>query len=220
MITGTILNSLYRLLSIFDLEALIRYGGLFMICLLVYGAAGLFFCFFLPSGAILFTAGMLVATGGLHHTIFTVCSLLVLSSVLGNITGFWFGRKTGPLLYRRDDSKFFRKKHLKTAETFYKKYGGLALTLGAYLPIVRTFAPMVAGIVRIDFTRFLLLSFIGSMIFVLGFVLAGYFMGTMPFLKPWSKYIIAVFILVVTIPLAFRMVKEFRKMRRENEGKK
>ncbi|HKB44579.1 MAG TPA: hypothetical protein VKC90_09315, partial [Chitinophagaceae bacterium] len=111
-------------LNIFDAESLIKYGGLLLVCLIVYGSTGLFFCFFIPSGGVLFTAGVFVASGGLHENIFTVCSLLVLASFLGNMTGYWFGLKLGPLLYKRKDSKFFHKKHLKTAESFYKKYGG------------------------------------------------------------------------------------------------
>ncbi len=211
---------LETLLNIFDAESLIRYGGLLLVCLIVYGSTGLFFCFFIPSGGVLFTAGVFVATGDLHENIFIVCSLLILASFFGNMTGYWFGLKLGPLLYKRKDSKFFHKKHLKTAESFYKKYGGLALTMGLYLPIIRTFASIVAGMVRLNFLRFLLLTFTGSVIFVLSFVLAGYFIGSMPFLKPWLKYIIIIFILIVTIPLSFRMVKELRKMRKENENKK
>jgi len=209
-----------NLLNIFDAESLIRYGGLLLVCLIVYGSTGLFFCFFIPSGGVLFTAGVFVATGDLHENIFTVCTLLVLASFLGNMTGYWFGLKLGPLLYKRKDSKFFHKKHLITAESFYKKYGGLALTMGLYLPIIRTFASIVAGMVRLNFLRFLLLTFTGSLIFVLSFILSGYFIGSMPFLKPWLKYIIIIFILIVTIPLSFRMVKELRRMRRENENKK
>jgi membrane-associated protein len=136
------------------------------------------------------------------------------------MTGYCFGLTVGPRLYRREDSKFFRKQHLKTAESFYKKYGGLALTMGLYLPIIRTFASVVAGMVKLNFLRFLLLTFAGSVLFVLSFVLAGYFIGSMPFLKPWLKYIIIIFILIVTIPLSFRMVKELRRMKRENESKK
>ena len=208
------------LLNIFDAESLIRYGGLLLACLVVYGSTGLFFCFFIPSGGVLFTAGMLVATGGLHHNIFTVCSLLVFASFLGNMTGYWFGLKVGHMLYKKKDSKFFHKQHLKTAESFYKKYGALALTMGLYLPIIRTFASIVAGMVRLNFLRFLLLTFAGSVIFVLSFILAGYFIGSMPFLKPWLKHIIIIFILVITIPLSFRMVKEFRRMQKENKSKK
>src|SRR5215218_8268781 len=100
----------------FDSESLIRYGGLLILFLAVFCQTGLFFCFFIPSGGLLFTAGVFVATGDLHENILIVCSTLVISSVLGNIGGYWFGRKAGPLLYKRKDSKFFKRKHLDAAE--------------------------------------------------------------------------------------------------------
>lgn len=194
-----------------DAESLIRYGGLLIICLVVYGSTGLFFCFFLPSGAVLFTAGVLTATGGLHNNIFTVCSLLILASFLGSVTGYEFGRRAGPVLYRRKDSRFYKRRYLIAAETFYKKYGGLALTTGYFLPIIRTFAPVVAGMVKVKFRRFVLFTFTGSVTWILSFVLAGYFIGSRPYLKPGLKYIIPVFFLIITIPLIIRIIKGIKK---------
>ena len=210
---------LQSLLKIFDPESLISNGGLLIVFLLVYGSTGLFFCFFIPTGAILFTAGIFTATGGLQNDIFIVCSLLILASVSGNLTGYWFGWKTGPLLYKRKDSRFFKKQHLTTAETFYNKYGWLALTVGLYLPIIRTFASIVAGMVRLTFRRYILLTVAGSVVWILSFVLAGYFIGSRPYLKPWLNYIVVGFILVVTIPLIIWIFKELSKMRKENKEK-
>ena len=217
MITIYANSVLEGLLKIFDPESLVSDGGLLIVLLLVYGSTGLFFCFFIPAGAILFTVGIFTATGELQYDIFTVCSLLILASILGNLTGYWFGWKTGPLLYKRKDSRFFKKQHLKTAETFYNKYGWLALTDGLYLPIIRTFASIVAGMVRLDFRRFILLTVAGSVVWILSFVLAGYFIGSRPYLKPWLNYIVIGFILVVTIPLIIWIFKELRKMRKENK---
>jgi membrane-associated protein len=204
-------------LSIFDIESLIRYGGLLLIFLLVYGSTGLFFCFFIPTGAILFTAGIFAATGDLHYNIFTICILLAISSIAGNLTGYWFGWKTGPLLYKRKDSRFFKKQHLTTAESFYKKYGWLALTLGLYLPIIRTFASIVAGMVGLNFRKFALLTITGSTVWVMTFVLAGYFIGSRPLLKPWLNYIIIGFILAVTIPVVIWLIRELKRMRKVNK---
>ena len=212
-----VIHILKSLLIIFDPESLINHGGLLIVFLLVYASTGLFFCFLIPSGAILFTSGIYTATGDLEYDLSTVCSLLILASILGNLTGYWFGWKTGPLLYSRKDSRFFKKQHLKTAETFYNKYGWLALTVGLYLPIIRTFASMVAGIVRLNFRRFILLTITGSVVWILSFVLAGYFIGSRPFLKPWLNYIVIGFILVVTIPLITWMIKELREMRKQNK---
>ncbi len=94
---------LQNILQIFDAESLISHGGVLIVFLVVYGTTGLFFCFFLPVGAVLFATGVFIATGGLHYSIVTVCVLLIAASVMGNITGYWFGRKTGPLLYSRED---------------------------------------------------------------------------------------------------------------------
>jgi len=198
-------------LSIFDIESLIRYGGLLLVFLSVYGQTGLFFCFFLPSGGLMFTAGVFVAAGSLHYNLFTICSLLTLASMLGNTTGYWFGRKTGPLLYKRKESKFFRREHLNAAENFYKKYGGLALAAGLFFPIVRTFSPIVAGMIKMNFKRFILFTFIGSALWVTSFVSAGFLIASMPFLKPYLKYIIIAIIIMVTIPTVIRIIKEFKK---------
>lgn len=204
----TVLNDF---LSIFDVEALIRYGGLLMMCLLVYGSTGLFFCFFIPIGAVLFTGGVFIATGGLPYTLFTSCSLLILASVLGNLTGYWFGRQAGPSLYRRPDSRFFRRNYLTIAEEFYRKHGAFALAAGFYLPVVRTFAPVIAGMIRLELNRFIWPTIVGSAIWVVSFVSAGYFIGSQPFLRPWLKYIVIVFILVVTIPILVRVIRRLRK---------
>ena len=162
----------------------------------------------------MFTAGVFVSTGTLNYHVITICSLLIAAAILGNITGYWFGKKTGPLLYKRKDSKFFKQKHLRAAESFYKKYGGIALAAGLFFPIIRTFSPIVAGMIKVKFSRFLLFISVGSAAWIFSFVLAGYFIGSMPLLKPYLKYIIAGIIIVVTIPVVIKIVKEFQKAAR------
>lgn len=195
----------------FDAESWINYGGLLVLFLAVYGQTGLFFCFFLPSGGFMFTAGVLIATGSFKYNVLAVCALLSVAAVAGNATGYWFGRKTGPLLYNREDSRFFRRQYLVSATRFYEKYGAVALAAGLFLPLIRTFAPIVAGMIRVDFRRFMLFTTIGSIAYVFSFVLAGYLIGSMPFLKPYLKYFIIIFIITVTIPVIIRIVREFRK---------
>jgi membrane-associated protein len=196
----------------FDSESLIRYGGLLLLFLSVYGQTGLFFCFFIPSGGLLFTAGVFVATGVLHENIFTVCSLLIIASVLGNVTGYWFGWKAGPLMYKRKESRFFKRKHLEKAEAFYNKYGNIALTAGLFFPILRTFSPVVAGVIKLDFRRFVFFTFLGSVLWITCFVVAGYLVGIMPFLRQYLKYIVMGIILAVTIPVLVAIVKHLRNV--------
>lgn len=192
-------------------ESLISYGGLLFVALTVYGQTGLFFCFFLPSGGFLFTAGVFIATGSLHYDVLVACLLLSIAAIAGNATGYWFGKKAGPLLYKRKDSRFFRKQYLIAAEHFYKKYGAVALVAGVFLPLTRTFAPIVAGMIRLNFRHYLLFTTIGAMAYVFSFVLAGYLIGNMPFLNPYLTYFIIVIITVVTIPVVIRIIREFRK---------
>lgn len=192
-------------------ESLISYGGLLIVILSVFGQTGLFFCFFLPSGGLMFTAGVLTANGNFNYNILVVCALCAVAAIAGNVTGYWIGRKTGHLLKNKKDSGIFRRQYLVSAEAFYKKYGATALTAGIFLPLIRTFAPIVAGMIGLDFRRFLLFVTIGSIAYGFSFVLAGYLIGSMPFLKPYLKYFIIVIIVTVTIPVVIRIVKEFRK---------
>ena len=194
-----------------DPESLIRYGGLLLVCLLTFCSTGLFFSFFLPIGAILFTAGVFAATGHLPEHILTIHSLLILSSIAGSLSGFGFGRSTGRYFYNRKDSRFFKRRYLVSTEDFYKKYGALALMTGYFLPMIRSFSPVVAGIIGVKFTRFLLFSILGSVIFILVFVLSGYLIGNLPILRQWLKYIVGGFILIVTVPLAVKIVREMKK---------
>jgi membrane-associated protein len=214
-----IISILIVFLSIFDIETWVRNGGMIIVWLVVYASTGLFFCFFLPVGAVLFVTGVLAVKGDVTYDIFTICALLIPAAILGNITGYWIGWKAGPALYKRKDSKLFKQRHLKKAELFYEKYGWLTLTLGLYLPIIRTFVPVVAGIIRLKFRRFIFLTVAGSIAWVLSFVLAGYFIGSRPYLKPWLTYIVIFFILFVTVPLLVKIIKEFRRSGKENDKK-
>src|SRR3954447_18531685 len=162
--------SISNLFSGYNIETIIRDGGLLIIFLAVYAQTGLFFSFFLPSGIFLFTGGLFIATGQMDHNIFTFCSCLVVACVLGCCTGYWFGRKAGPLLYKREDSKFFKQTHLVAANNFYQKYGQFALTAGLLFPIIRTFAPIVAGIIKMNFGKFLFFIFLGSLLWVVPFI--------------------------------------------------
>jgi membrane-associated protein len=198
----------------FDSESVIRYGGLLILFLSVFCQTGLFFCFFIPSGGLLFTAGVFVATGDLHENLFVVCSLLIISSVLGNILGYWFGWKAGPMMYKRRDSRFFKRRHLAKAEAFYKKYGNIALAGGLFFPIIRTFSPLMAGVIKLNLRRFVLFTFIGSVLWISTFVIAGYLVGIMPFLKQYLKYIVIAIILGVTTPI---IIGIFRNL--NNTGK-
>ena len=199
--------------EVFNPEMVIRYGGLVILFLTVFAQTGLFFCFFFPGDALLFSAGVLVATGSFHHRIEVICLMLIVAAFGGSSCGYWFGRSAGPLLLSRKDSWFFRQEHLRMANHFFNKYGGLALTTGLFLPIIRTFAPIVAGVIRYPFRQFVIFAFLGSVIWICLLVLSGYYLGNFPFAKKNLEFIVIALIIVITTPVIVRVVREFNKLK-------
>ncbi|WP_129714323.1 DedA family protein [Pedobacter sp. SYP-B3415] len=193
-----------------DPEKLLKEGGFYVVLFVIFAETGLFFGFFLPGDYLLFLAGMFVATGKLDVNIFVMLVGLVVAAILGNFTGYWFGRKTGPMLYHRKDTFFFKKKYLKSAEEYYKKQGAFALIMGRFVPIVRTFAPICAGIVRLDFKKFALYNIAGAVVWILSLTLLGYFLGRRfeKEINDYLLYIIIGFIIITTIPLLITFVKK------------
>jgi len=175
----------------------------------IFAETGLFFGFFLPGDYLLFLAGMFVATGKLDVNIYLMIAGLVVSAILGNFTGYWFGRKTGPVLYDRKDSFFFKKRYLKAAENYYHKQGAFALIMGRFVPIVRTFAPIFAGVVKLDFKKFALYNVAGALLWIASLTLLGYFLGRRfeKEINDYLLYIIIGFIVITTIPLVYTFVK-------------
>ncbi|MFI5138648.1 MAG: DedA family protein [Sphingobacteriales bacterium] len=176
--------------------------GFYFLLIVVFAETGLFFGFFLPGDYLLFMAGLLCSTGRFDISIYTLVFSLIGAGILGNYTGYWFGYRTGPALFNKPNSLFFKKQYIEIAEEFYAKHGGKALVLGRFFPIIRTFAPIFAGVVKVDLKKFTLYNFIGSIAWVSTFTLAGYFLGRKyPQLKDYLEYIILGLIVATTIPL-------------------
>ncbi|CAH0164763.1 MULTISPECIES: DedA family protein [Pedobacter] len=199
-------NNLHQLL---DPEKLLREGGFYLVVFVIYAETGLFFGFFLPGDYLLFLAGMFVATGKLDVNIAVLLAGLCFAAISGNFTGYWFGRKTGPVLYTRKDSFFFKKRYLKAAEDYYHKQGAFALIMGRFVPIVRTFAPIFAGVVKLEFKKFALYNVVGGVLWICSLTLLGYFLGRRfeKEINDYLLYIIIGFILITTIPLLITFVK-------------
>ena len=188
--------------------------GFFFLLIVVFAETGLFFGFFLPGDYLLFMAGLLCSTGKFDISIFTLVLSLIAAGVLGNYTGYWFGYRAGPKLFNKPNSFFFKKHHIVVAEQFYAKHGGKALVLGRFFPIIRTFAPIFAGVVKVDLKKFTLYNFIGSIAWVNTFTLAGFFLGRKyPQLKDYMEYIVLGLIVATTIPLIAAFIK--RKLQRD-----
>jgi membrane-associated protein len=190
-------------------QSILSKGGFFILLAVVFAETGLFFGFFLPGDYLLFTAGLLCASGMFEVNIFTLIISLIIAGVMGNYVGYFFGRRTGPLLFNKHDSFFFKKRHVVMAEQFYVKYGGMALILGRFFPIIRTFAPIFAGVVKVDIKRFSLYNIIGSVAWVLMLCLTGYFLGRkFPEIRHYVQYIVLGFFVITTIPLIFAFLKK------------
>ncbi|HEX8019409.1 DedA family protein [Mucilaginibacter sp.] len=199
-----------------DAQSIISRGGFYLLLIVVFAETGLFFGFFLPGDYLLFMAGLLCAAGKVDVSITTLVLSLIGAGVLGNFTGYWFGYRTGPVLFNKNDSLFFKRRYVVLASEFYNKHGGMALILGRFFPIVRTFAPIFAGVVKVDIKRFSIYNLIGSVTWVCVFTLSGFFLGRrFPQLKDYLQYIILGLIVVTTIPLVIAYLK--KKFAEKNE---
>ncbi len=199
----------------------IENGGLWFIVFAIFAETGLFAGFFLPGDSLLFVTGIfsneLVKTGLGVDTGNTFLNLLVLSvvislaGILGNFIGYWFGRKSGPFLFERKDTFFFKKKYLFQAKDFYDKHGGAAIIMARFLPIVRTFAPIVAGIVGMDKKKFTYYNVVGSIAWVFSMLFAGHYLQKLfesQFnfdLKKHLELIVIGIVLITTAPVIIKL---------------
>lgn len=179
----TLLNTLplFGALPGLDLVDLIIGLGIFAILVVIFAESGLLIGFFLPGDSLLFTAGALYATGilpgnvpvNIHFFVF----LLFLAAVLGDTVGYWFGRKAGPRIFKKPDARIFKQSHIQNAQKFYEKHGGKTIIMARFIPIVRTFAPIVAGVGKMQYPRFLAFNLIGGFLWTYGLTYLGYFAG-------------------------------------------
>jgi membrane-associated protein len=191
-----------------DAQSIISFGFYFLL-IVVFAETGLFFGFFLPGDYLLFTAGLLCSTGRFNTSIYTLVLSLIAAGILGNFAGYWFGYRAGPKLFTKNNSFFFKRRYVTLAEDFYEKHGGMALILGRFFPIIRTFAPIFAGVVKVDLKKFTLYNFVGSITWVCTFTLGGFFIGRKyPQLRGYLEYIILGLIIFTTVPLLIALLKK------------
>ncbi|MBK7761976.1 MAG: VTT domain-containing protein [Bacteroidetes bacterium] len=186
----------------------IEMGGLYMILFVVFAETGLFVGFFLPGDSLLFVAGLFIED--LAHEFFDVpyviiMTMIAIAGVLGNFVGYWFGKKSGPYIYQRKDSFFFKQRHLHSAQKFYEKNGALTIIAARFIPIIRTFVPIVAGVVKMDYKKFTLYNIVGSFAWVFSMMLTGHLLGKQfPWIKDRIEIIVILIILVTTLPVIIK----------------
>jgi membrane-associated protein len=198
-----VLEAFFHLLrSLYDpngLKELIRSGGAPLVCGIVFIETGFFVGFFLPGDSLLITAGIFAAADviPLRWLLLPVMAC----AIVGDQVGYWIGRTAGPALYRREDSLFFRRSHLQKAHDFYEKYGGRAVILARFVPIIRTFCPPVSGAARMSYPRYVMFDIVGGISWVSATILGGYFLGrTVPNIGQKVHYVILVVAVISILP--------------------
>ncbi|MEO7367964.1 MAG: VTT domain-containing protein [Gemmatimonadaceae bacterium] len=193
-----------------DLPALIRWAGYFGLTAIVFAETGLLVGFFLPGDSLLVTAGLLSSKG--LFNVYLLGLLVNLAAAAGNSVGYFIGRSTGPRIFTRDDSLLFNKKHVLRAQEFYAKHGRKAIVLAQFMPIIRTFSPVVAGVGRMPYRQFLLISVLGTIFWVWSMLFIGYFLGTMiPGLDKHIEILVLVVVFISILPGIISWYRERRK---------
>ncbi|HEU4546253.1 MAG TPA: VTT domain-containing protein [Microlunatus sp.] len=200
-----------------DPEFLINFFGpyaLWGVAFVIFAECGLFAI--LPGDSLLFTVGLFVAIGVIDHSLFFVCVVLTIAAVLGNVTGYWIGRKIGPPLFKPRTGimgKIFQQSYVDKTHVFFEKYGNRALILARFVPIVRTFVTLVAGVGRMDFRKFITYTAIGGVLWACGITILGYYLGTVPFIHDNLEAALILIVFISVIPMLVEYVLHKRRAR-------
>ncbi len=193
----------------FDIVALIEWGGYVGLTAIIFAESGLFFGFFLPGDSLLFTAGFLASQGFLNFWI--LAPLLFSAAIAGDSVGYAFGYRVGPALFSRKDSRFFKKEYLIRTEHFFEQYGSRAIIIARFIPIVRTFTPILAGVGKMSYSTFLSFNIIGAGLWALGLTGIGYFLGSViPGIDRYLFPIILAIIIISVLPPFYEYWKSRR----------
>ena len=192
--------------KIYDVEGIIRWGGLLMLVAIVFAETGLMFGFFLPGDSLLVTAGIFAAAG--HLDVVGLLLWVTLAAVLGDQLGYYIGYRTGPRIFRREDSLLFKREHLMRAKAFYEKHGGKTIILARFIPVIRTFAPVVAGVGQMEYRRFVTFNVVGGVLWVWGMTLLGVWLGNaIPNIDDHIHKVIAVVVFLSILPAIIEYVR-------------
>jgi len=199
--------------TIYDVEGLVRVGGLMALIVIVFAETGLLIGFFLPGDSLLVTAGLFAVSG--HLELWSLFLFVSLAAIVGDAVGYYIGVRTGPRIFSRDDSLLFHKKHLITTQEFYNRHGGITIVLARFMPILRTFAPVVAGVGSMQYSRFALYNVLGGIGWVVSMTSIGYFLGkTIPDIDRYIHVVIAIVILLSLVPGIVTFVRTSRRARK------
>jgi membrane-associated protein len=183
------------------------------IALIVFAECGLLLGFFLPGDSLLFTAGLFVAQGAIATPLWVVCAVLVAAAVVGNATGYWMGRKAGPAIFDKPQSRLFKPEHVVKTQGFFDRYGNRAIVLARFVPIVRTFITVMAGVGRMDARRYFTYSLLGGIGWAAGVTVLGFWLGQFAFVREHIELMLIVIVAVSVLPIVVEVVRARRGTR-------
>lgn len=191
-----------------DPRELVQWGGYIGLTLIIFAETGLLVGFFLPGDSLLVTAGLLIGTGIVDLNILYLNLLLISAAIIGDGVGYWIGRRAGRPLFDRPDSRFFKRKHLLRTQAFYERHGGKTIVMARFVPIVRTFAPVVAGVAEMPYRRFAMYNIFGGIGWIVSMTLLGYFLGnTIPGIDEHIELLALVIIAISLLPLLIEYLR-------------
>ncbi|CAL9458235.1 DedA family protein [Streptomyces sp. enrichment culture] len=190
-----------------DPDFLINEFGLYGVLAIVFAESGLLIGFFLPGDSLLFTTGLLTTTGVLDTPLWQTCTLIAIAAVLGDQAGYLFGRKVGPALFNRPDSRFFKQENVQKAHEFFEKHGPKSLVLCRFVPIVRTFTPIIAGVSRMNYRSFITYNIVGGILWGVGVTLLGAALGQIAFVREHIEAILIGIVLLSVVPIVIEVLR-------------
>ncbi|MDJ1500595.1 DedA family protein [Xanthocytophaga agilis] len=210
------MNSIWDFFQVLlDSKEIINYGGLVLVTLIIFAENGLFFAFFLPGDYLLFLTGLFCSTKAIDFPIYIVVICIVIAAIIGSYVGFFFGRALGKGLETRPDSLFFKRKNLDKSRQFFARHGGRALIIARFMPVLRTFSPIIAGTIQMPIQSFSIYNIIGGTVWGTTLPLAGYFLGqSFPQIINYVHYIIIFFLAITT----FAVIRTWFSVRKDTSG--
>ena len=203
-------------LALLNPQDLLEKGGLLVLSLIIFAESGLFFGFFLPGDSLLFIAGFLSSSAGGNVLpplpIVALCAFV--AAVAGDQVGYWFGRKVGPALFSRPNSRLFKQEHVQRAHAFFERYGAKTILMARFVPIVRTFAPIVAGVSNMKYRTFTIYNLIGGALWTVGLTTLGYFLGQIDVVKENIELAVLAVVALSLTPVAIELIKHRRASKR------
>ena len=198
-------------------ESIIRYGGIALLIFVIFAETGLMVGFFLPGDSLVFVAGLICGTEHqlMNISIIMLAASLSLAAIIGNIAGYYFGKKIGPALFTKDDNLIFKKRYVEITNSFYERHGGKSLVLGRFLPIIRTFAPILSGVIKMNFKPFIFYTVIGAILWIGSLSILGYYLGRISWIKENLEWIVIGLVIITSLPIINTFRKE-KKLGKEN----